>query len=344
MENKFRSKKGFTLVEILVVITILALIVVIAVPGIKKLSSSINHKLYTAKIELASKSGVLWGEDNQKCFKCEGADCEGISSCQNLSCPSEYNNADEKICEVSLKFLAEANYFNYDDKENKIITDPTKQRESLNDIPVLIKYNKKTEKVSSLDYSEFYYISFNANGATSGIMTTKLCKIGEECSLSLNNFAKEYNTFLGWSTSPNGSVLYTPSTTKVNLSESTTLYAKWQVFKYDIEYFANEGANAPAKQEKTHGTPLTLTNSAPTRTCYNFDSWNTNASGTGTKYTSGQTYNNNENLKLYAQWTPATYTISFDANGGSGAPDAQIKSCGVDLTLTNSTPHRSSYY
>ena len=195
LKKKFKSKKGFTLVEILVVITILALIVVIAVPGIKKLSSSINHKLYTAKIELASKSGVLWGEDNQKCFKCEGTDCEGISSCQNLSCPSEYNNDDEKICEVSLKFLAEANYFNYDDKENKIITDPTKQRESLNDIPILIKYNKKTEKVSSLDYSEFYYISFIANGATSGVMEVQICPKGEECSLHLNNFVKENYKF-----------------------------------------------------------------------------------------------------------------------------------------------------
>ena len=44
----FKNKeKGFTLMEILVVVTILGLLVVIAIPSIKKLSQNINHKIYT---------------------------------------------------------------------------------------------------------------------------------------------------------------------------------------------------------------------------------------------------------------------------------------------------------
>ena len=43
----FKNKeKGFTLMEILVVVTILGLLVVIAIPSIKKLSQNINHKIY----------------------------------------------------------------------------------------------------------------------------------------------------------------------------------------------------------------------------------------------------------------------------------------------------------
>lgn len=39
----------------------------------------------------------------------------------------------------------------------------------------------------------------------------------------------------------------------------------------------------------------------------------------------------------------ATYTISFDANGGSGAPENQTKNYGVDLTLSTTEPTRSGY-
>ena len=38
-----------------------------------------------------------------------------------------------------------------------------------------------------------------------------------------------------------------------------------------------------------------------------------------------------------------TYTISYRANGGSGAPDAQIKEYNVTLTLSNTKPTRSGY-
>lgn len=39
----------------------------------------------------------------------------------------------------------------------------------------------------------------------------------------------------------------------------------------------------------------------------------------------------------------ATYTISFDANGGSGAPENQTKNYDVDLTLSTTEPTRSGY-
>ena len=48
-------------------------------------------------------------------------------------------------------------------------------------------------------------------------------------------------------------------------------------------------------------------------------------------------------IDLYAVWSPNTYTISYNANGGSGAPTAQTKTYGTDLTLTTSKPTRSGY-
>ena len=54
----------------------------------------------------------------------------------------------------------------------------------------------------------------------------------------------------------------------------------------------------------------------PTRTGYTFKGWYTAASG-GTQVTSSTTVTSTSNHTLYAQWTPNTYTVNFNANGGS---------------------------
>ena len=54
----------------------------------------------------------------------------------------------------------------------------------------------------------------------------------------------------------------------------------------------------------------------PTRIGYSFDGWYTAANG-GTKVTGSSTIAANSSHTLYAHWTPNTYTITFDPNGGS---------------------------
>ena len=41
--------------------------------------------------------------------------------------------------------------------------------------------------------------------------------------------------------------------------------------------------------------------------------------------------------------TAAEYTVSYNANGGSGAPSAQTKDGGIDLTLSSTVPTRTGY-
>ncbi len=45
----------------------------------------------------------------------------------------------------------------------------------------------------------------------------------------------------------------------------------------------------------------------------------------------------------FSSATAAVYTISYDANGGSGAPSAQTKDGGIDLTISNTIPTRAHY-
>lgn len=82
-------------------------------------------------------------------------------------------------------------------------------------------------------------------------------------------------------------------------------------------------------------------------TGYTFDGWsesNDNTAdapaGTYQLFTASGTsaYKN-----LYACWTAQTYTISYNANGGSGAPGPQTKTHGVTLTLSSTKPTRVGY-
>lgn len=112
---------------------------------------------------------------------------------------------------------------------------------------------------------------------------------------------------------------------------------------YTVSYNANGGTGAPGNQTKWYGENLTLSSTKPTRTGYTFAGWNTAANGNGTNYSAGGTYSSNSGVTLYAKWTANTWTVKYDANGGTGAPANQTKTYGVDLALSSTKPTRKDY-
>lgn len=62
----------------------------------------------------------------------------------------------------------------------------------------------------------------------------------------------------------------------------------------------------------------------------------------GTKYYIGKTYTFTGDITLNANWKEQ-YTITYNANGGSKAPDDQIKVQGSDIQLSSTIPTRSGY-
>ena len=60
-------------------------------------------------------------------------------------------------------------------------------------------------------------------------------------------------------------------------------------------------------------------------------------------FRSGRTYTDDKNLYLYAVWTRITYSVTYNANGGSNPPDSQTKEHGTDLTLRSQIPSRTNY-
>lgn len=58
------KKNAFTLIELLAAITILALLVLIAVPAVSKQLDEGKNKLYNSQIENIKASAKAWGADN----------------------------------------------------------------------------------------------------------------------------------------------------------------------------------------------------------------------------------------------------------------------------------------
>ena len=114
---------------------------------------------------------------------------------------------------------------------------------------------------------------------------------------------------------------------------------------YTVKYDANGGTGAPSNQTKKQGESLTISTAKPTKTGYTFTSWNTKKDGTGTKYDIGASYTTDSDVTLYAQYkeNTITYTVKYDANGGTGSPSNQTKTKGKELVLSTTVPTKEGY-
>ena len=118
-----------------------------------------------------------------------------------------------------------------------------------------------------------------------------------------------------------------------SISGSMTYELPAVTWQWTVSYNANGGSGAPASQTKTYGSNLTLSSTKPTRTGHTFLGWSTDKNATTATYQPGGLYTSNSGATLYAVWKINTYTVSYDANGGSGAPGSQTKTYGATLTL-----------
>ena len=130
------------------------------------------------------------------------------------------------------------------------------------------------------------------------------------------------------------------SGTKTSTATSISVDAKPY---HTVIYDATGGSGAPNNQTKWYDESIKLSTAIPVKTGYSFLSWCTNTSGTGTKYNPGDTYDSNANLTLYALWEANEYTVTYNANGGVGAPDPQTKMYGEELVISSTIPTRKYY-
>lgn len=197
---------------------------------------------------------------------------------------------------------------------------------------------------------ETYYSGAQTNygmSATSGGTTSTISAFnGTKRSSGSSSFTGTY------SISGNGSASKTITVTFKNFNTDngdsasknvsfTVTVPAWT--SYVIKYNANGGSGAPGSQTKWKDQTLTLSSTKPTRTGYSFLGWSTSSTATSATYSAGGKYTANTAATLYAVWKANTYTVTYNANGGTGAPSNQTKTYGVTLTLSSVKPTRTNY-
>jgi uncharacterized repeat protein (TIGR02543 family) len=88
--------------------------------------------------------------------------------------------------------------------------------------------------------------------------------------------------------------------------------------------------------QSTPGESLVIQNSGTlAKLGFSFTGWNTAANGSGTMVQPGTTITPQGPLTYYAIWVADTFTVTFDANGGTGSMTAQRFTAGVGQALTS---------
>lgn len=192
----------------------------------------------------------------------------------------------------------------------------------------------------------------NANSNCSQKSGTSLYQCTMTYDSSNNNIVgaptRGTDIFLGWYTS-DGVQVYNASGQNVaatgywsaayssgvwKKASNVTLTAHYRVNNcYSISYNLNGGTVSSANKTSYCNTTAGFTLNNPTKYCNAFKGW----SGTGLTGDTNKTVtiptNSSGNRSYTANWTPNTYSISYNCNGGSGSMAATTVTFGTPVTL-----------
>ena len=156
-----------------------------------------------------------------------------------------------------------------------------------------------------------YTITFNSNDGTS--VESQNVNAGEKLTEPTPAPTKEGFTFDGWY---EDATLNTKFDFNTQIVSEITLYAKWIENKYTLTFDANGGTGSMTPKTDLTGEYTLPANGFTAPSGKQFKGWSlTTAGETVTKV------DMTENRTVYAIWEDipvVTYTLTFDANGGSG--------------------------
>ncbi|MGI6249516.1 MAG: InlB B-repeat-containing protein [Acutalibacteraceae bacterium] len=124
-----------------------------------------------------------------------------------------------------------------------------------------------------------YTVSYSGNGATDGNMSTSAHTYDVSKALNANGYTKIGHSFQGWALTNNATTPeFGDGDSVVNLTaeqnEIVTLYAVWQINKYNVYYNANGGTGTYGPVNQDYDTPVPLPESGFTWAGREFRGWN----------------------------------------------------------------------
>lgn len=183
------------------------------------------------------------------------------------------------------------------------------------------------DKTFTADWTEITYtLTYDyADGETSSSSDTY--KYTEVSQTQLRSASREGYNFLGWFL-PGSTDKLEKVPTPISDTQKEFLFtatAKWEIQNYKVIFYLNDGTGAVlSEKEYTYnvntGIPEEDMPKDVKRTGYDFGGWFGNEACTGDKIDNVSA--GAGELKLYAKWTPKTYTITYDMQGGTNASNA----------------------
>lgn len=192
-------------------------------------------------------------------------------------------------------------------------------------------------------------LTFDANGGSGGPGTLSVPS-GTTITIPTLEPTKEGWSFIGWADNADDEIPgYMPGSQYTVSEGDKIFYALWSNNAWIITYNANEGtfgSTTTTTQSVTKGQSATIPNTVPARVGYNFLGWSTNQNASTGTYQPGGTIpaaNITNNIELFAIWEEIAiqYTITFNANSGTGAPSAITVNAGQPVTLPDTVPTRT---
>ena len=201
-----------------------------------------------------------------------------------------------------------------------------------------------------------YTIEFNGNGEEAGSTGPAQAEYGSYVTLSENGFTRTGYKFSKWNTKADGSgASYNDKASVKNLTtldnETVTLYAQWVPIKYSIKYNGN-GATSGTMSDTVadYGIDFSLRPNSFRKKGYNFAGWSTSEGEASIAYANEEVIAANlsstdgDIINLYAQWTPITYSISYNGNGATaGSMSDTAATFKVPVTLRSNSFSRTGY-
>ncbi len=155
-------------------------------------------------------------------------------------------------------------------------------------------------------------VTFNANGGTVS-PASQTVTFGSAYGTLPTPSRKGYQ-FDGWYTAKTGGTKVDEDTI-VTTFGGHTLYAHWTVKRYMITFDATGGKGYFINKYVTYGEPYGEL-PTPTKPGYELVGWFTKETG-GDKVEETDIFTLASTQKLYAHWTPAKYTVTFDWDGST---------------------------
>ena len=220
--------------------------------------------------------------------------------------------------------------------------------------PITLEPNTNT-LYAVWDEKTKFTLSFNANGGTGGPAplveydTSTTQHLFSVLPGDYYNPTREGYIFGGWASSETSTTsVAQPGGSYTAHSDNVTLYAIWntEVKKNAIILFnANGGTGGPGTVTIEDGPPYLYTisdSTTPNKSGYTFQGWSKTQNGS-LDYIVGKTYEFPQGTTIvYAKWGSSQFTVTFNANGGSGGPGI-INTDGSFRIPADVTPTRNGY-